>query len=128
MKAIKEGHFGFIVGDIPVGTSDHATWGQVNDVSNQLNAGCVQEKRLGGIQRAGKSPDIVIMVNTNTVNPIDRSKSQSGRHNIRTGSVLPVAIHPLWDKFLCGAWKAPACTSTWSNCLGLLGSFVIFGR
>lgn len=58
MKLIKDGHFGFIVGDIPVGTSDRASWSQVYDVGNQLNAGCVQGKRQGGIQRAGKSSGI----------------------------------------------------------------------
>lgn len=62
MKLIKDSHFGFIVRDVPVGTSDIASWGQVRSVSGQLNTNCVKDppqgKKQGRIQRAGKTPFI----------------------------------------------------------------------
>jgi len=60
MKLIKESHFGFIVGDIPVTTTDTASFDQVRAVVEQVDNYCVKDppqgKKQGGIQRAGKLP------------------------------------------------------------------------
>jgi len=59
MSIIKAGHFGFIVGDTPVGTTDTSTWAAIRGVAEQLNTNCASSippgQSLGGIQRAGKT-------------------------------------------------------------------------
>ncbi|MCJ1367544.1 hypothetical protein MMC16_006678 [Acarospora aff. strigata] len=66
MKLIKESHFSFIVGDIPVTQSDAASFDQIRSVIQQVNNYCVkappQGKGLGGIQRAGHTLNLAIVV------------------------------------------------------------------
>lgn len=134
MKLIKDSHFGFIVGNTPVTTSDIASFDQVRAVAEQVNNGCVKDppqgKKEGGIQRAGKLPVLrtrhgMLPVWWTLLKSIDRSNSQPGHRSVRAGVVRPVSHHGLQFRLArYGSSGGPACSSPRSNCLKIAGMLV----
>ncbi|KAI9872877.1 MAG: hypothetical protein M1830_009279 [Pleopsidium flavum] len=66
MKRFKDGHFGYIVGDLPIGDSDVTSWSAVEGVAGQLNDNCVDDpprgKKFGGIQPAGQNLHLAVIL------------------------------------------------------------------
>lgn len=104
MRWVRESPFGFLVGAIPIVPWNVASFDQARAVVEQVGHYCVkpppQGKGWGGIQRAGKRPVLrtrhrIKSLWWTLLNPIDRSRSQPGRHSVRARAVRGVYLHTL---------------------------------